>query len=683
VDMFSIQSGLTNAGYFTGTLDSTNFTESTVPLSTKYTLSNTMSNYWTVSNQTTFSNYVSSNYQLVTAPIPWSNISGAPSFGSQNSNGSFGSMVLQGLVSGVSGVALEMLASGINVGGQSVLQWGVSGVTSIQGAATNFLIDGVNSAIQGISKLTAPNGYQFMSYDNTSQKVSLLTDYMRSGNASIRLDGTSNIVAITSGSNSASNVVLSQSGNYFCSNIGIGTSNSTYGLTLGGACSTLGVDNAGVFYAKNTSNAYEAFMYPRYNDNIMYINAGSAGLNVRNNGGTTTMFMSSNNNVGIGTLTPAYKLDLYGDLHSYSGYFDHQPENKSIVNISTPKIYNNSFWYKIANVASVSSVYCKGTIKVEGTINNIQDGQKFSCLIHYQTAGTGGYNAQLETTYQSTDFWGSGGFDIVGYVDNNHNLFLYMKLNGGYILANVNATVMHWDGAGVTLYPNTNYNIAFSASNSVLMAADTSLTSVNHSFSVNSIAVKTTNYAGNIGIGTTPAYKLDVNGAINTNNTLSASNAMISGNLTASNNAYVTSTNTFQTVFQLGNTTSHNYQFLVGGSTNSNIYAGVGGLAIYDSTISAWRLNITSTGQVGINNTNPQYQLDVAGTINTNNTLTASNITVSGTMTSPTVSSSNIVATGGITTTGTTKTNKLSCGYVSVNDFSINQSQYQSDIFAY
>ena len=433
---------------------------------------------------------------------------------------------------------------------------GSSGFTALQSATSSFALDGVNAAINGISKLTAPNGYQFMSYDNTSQKVSLLGDYLRSGSASIRLDGTSNIVAITSGSNSASNVVLSQSGNYFCSNIGIGTSNSTYGLTLGGACSTLGVDNNSPFYSKNGSGTYEQFLCPRSNDNVMYLNYGSAGLNVKNNAGTTTMFMSSNNYVGIGSTNPNYKLDVAGNANFTNG----------------------------ANVAGAGGV------------------------VSFQANPNSSPMAQINGYLNN---WGNG----------------TTQDQGGLAFA----------------------TRAVSACNTSNVPLTTKMLLDN---------------TGNLGIGTTtPAYTLDVGGTARV--------------ITSIMTPLVTAT-TFKCGAGPMNVSSEFDIYYTADFDGNN-----GGAQHVFYSSSNEKMRLTTAGNLGIGTNNPLYKLDVNGTINTNNTITASNVTVSGTVTSTTVSSSNITATGGITTTGIAKANKLSCGYVSVNDFSTNQSQYSTDLFAY
>ena len=93
-------------------------------------------------------------------------------------------------------------------------------------------------------------------------------------------------------------------------NVGIGTTSPAYPLTITGGGSVLGVDNGSIFSAKNASGSYEQFLWPRWFDNIMYLNYGSGGFNIRNNSSVTTMFMTNSGNVGIGTGSPVSMLDI-------------------------------------------------------------------------------------------------------------------------------------------------------------------------------------------------------------------------------------------------------------------------------------------------------------------------------------------------------------------------------------
>ncbi len=93
-------------------------------------------------------------------------------------------------------------------------------------------------------------------------------------------------------------------------NVGIGTTAPNYKFTIAGGSTIFGVDNTATFAAKNSSGNYENYLWPRWSDNIMYLNYGSGGFNIRNNSSTSTIFMTNDNKVGIGTTAPEYKLDI-------------------------------------------------------------------------------------------------------------------------------------------------------------------------------------------------------------------------------------------------------------------------------------------------------------------------------------------------------------------------------------
>ncbi len=99
--------------------------------------------------------------------------------------------------------------------------------------------------------------------------------------------------------------------NYFTGNVGIGTLGPNYDLTLGGTGQVFAIENTGTFVARNSGGTYENYFWPRWSDNIMYMNYGSGGFHIRNNSSATTMFMTNDNRIGIGTTNPSTR----GDIH--------------------------------------------------------------------------------------------------------------------------------------------------------------------------------------------------------------------------------------------------------------------------------------------------------------------------------------------------------------------------------
>ena len=85
---------------------------------------------------------------------------------------------------------------------------------------------------------------------------------------------------------------------------------------------SLYMNNRKILYAKNTSGVDEAVFWPRENDNATYLNYGAGGFYIRTNGNTSsvsTMFMTNDGSVGIGTNNPqGYKLSVNGGVQATS-----------------------------------------------------------------------------------------------------------------------------------------------------------------------------------------------------------------------------------------------------------------------------------------------------------------------------------------------------------------------------
>lgn len=88
-------------------------------------------------------------------------------------------------------------------------------------------------------------------------------------------------------------------------NVGIGTTATAYKLTLAGFGGVIGMDNAGAIMARNSAGTYESFLWPRFSDNMTYMNYGSAGLRIRTNTSVNVIEANNAGRVGIGTAPTA------------------------------------------------------------------------------------------------------------------------------------------------------------------------------------------------------------------------------------------------------------------------------------------------------------------------------------------------------------------------------------------
>jgi hypothetical protein len=94
------------------------------------------------------------------------------------------------------------------------------------------------------------------------------------------------------------------------------TNISTVSVVLTGDIS---MENSKTMLAKNATGSYETFLWPRWSDNIMYLNFASNGFHIRNQASNTVMFMTSTGNVGIGISNPSYTLDVTGTARITTG----------------------------------------------------------------------------------------------------------------------------------------------------------------------------------------------------------------------------------------------------------------------------------------------------------------------------------------------------------------------------
>ena len=222
--------------------------------------------------------------------------------------------------------------------------------------------------------------------------------------------------------------------------VGIGTSAPGYLLTLAGTGDIFAVDNQASFTAKNAAATYETYFWPRWSDNIMYMNYGSAGFNIRNNGSASTMFMTAGNFVGIGTTAPSYKLHVVNNISaSQTGYFDNQ----------------SSSGYALEGINSAGASQTNGGSGVYGITNQASTNQNPS-------AGIVGKNTNNQTpgTTGGTAVVGAGAGQIYNYLLQGQG-GAFTGYNYGLFAQNINftggtqqAAIACYDGGGNQLLIN-------------------------------------------------------------------------------------------------------------------------------------------------------------------------------------------------------------------------------------
>lgn len=129
-------------------------------------------------------------------------------------------------------------------------------------------------------------------------------------------------------------------------------------------------------YPKDSTTA-EPFIWPRYIDNATYLNYGTGGFYIRNNSSTGTIFMNNANNVGIGTTSPGYKLDVAGSLKCTSFTVDgvaafgtSTVAHVAIQRAVTYSGYNWSGFMQFNSLDGVNRLGYIGNIRHTGNVGN-------------------------------------------------------------------------------------------------------------------------------------------------------------------------------------------------------------------------------------------------------------------------------------------------------------------------
>jgi hypothetical protein len=169
----------------------------------------------------------------------------------------------------------------------------------------------VNAFYYNNSTTTTANWVPLLT--NSTGTSSTARAWNTTGNASTTAGtdfiGTTDNVAMIFKTNNAEVMRITGSGY-----VGIGTNSPTYPLTLSGNAIAVGLENGAIIYGKNSGGTYEKAFIPRASDNVMYMNFGTGGMNLRNNAYSSVLFFNSSRNLGINNTSPAEKLDVTGNM---------------------------------------------------------------------------------------------------------------------------------------------------------------------------------------------------------------------------------------------------------------------------------------------------------------------------------------------------------------------------------
>jgi hypothetical protein len=292
------------------------------------------------------------------------------------------------------------------------------------------------------------------------------------------------------------------------------------------------------------------------------------------------LVIKANSNVGIGTATPGYKLDVAGTINATSIYQNGSPFSSSQWTTGTGNIS-----YSTGNVGIGTTAPTRRLTVVDS-------------------------DANVPTLTLKTESSGMGLWDGFDLQFANSNAFVWNRENGAMMFGTNNAERLRISNAGNvgigTATPAYKLDVAGTINATTIYQNGAPFSSSQWTTGGSNISYS----SGNVGIGTaTPGYKLDVAG------TLNATSIYQNGSPFSSSQWATSGANISYSAGNVGiGVTAPGYKLDVGGTINATaIYQNGSPFGSSQWTTSGSNISY-STGDIGVGTTNPDSKLHIQGT---------------------------------------------------------------------
>ena len=330
-------------------------------------------------------------------------------------------------------------------------------------------------------------------------------------------------------------------------NVGIGTSSPGVKLdVVGGVRSFSSSGNYGLI----TNGSFQAVGDHGGTYMLDLDNTGAADLVNIKKSGTSRFYITNGGNVGIGTTSPAHKLEVYNtadsptyvrinnqnsgasaytgvDLQSYGGGWQVRVPASTIFANSLQFSFNDAERVRITydgnvgigTTSPITKLHVAGTTSIIPTYDS-GSGYSYFLRMGYDTSGSYDYTIKRNGTTGFLEFNGTQGSTYVSYVFAGGDV--YSGASGGTI----GGFYFNSSSHGIRRATGTNDVYCFTTSGTLYLGAGGSSTTHVRVLS-----------GGDVGIGVSPSYKLDVNGNIHGTGFPTSSDVRFKKNITPLQNS--------------------------------------------------------------------------------------------------------------------------------------------------